>query len=78
VLNAWILGDLVDDARRMEVIFPQPCFQPIGHFVPDPFAYSAPGHLSEPEPSIAYFLVVKAHRYLPLGALKGVGDLFPR
>jgi hypothetical protein len=47
-------GLVVDDARRMEVAFSlKPCVEPIDHFVPDPFAYSAPGHLSEPRPSIA-------------------------
>lgn len=41
-------GTLVDDARRMEVAFPlEPCVEPIDHFVPDPFAYSAPERLSE-------------------------------
>jgi hypothetical protein len=66
-------GTLVDDARRMEVAFSlKPCVEPIDHFVPDPFAYSAPEHLSElgPDHRLHYFLVVKA---LPSLSVAGHG-----
>jgi hypothetical protein len=71
-------GTLVDDARRMEVAFSlKPC---VDHFVPDPFAYSAPGHLSEPVSLLVSHSGTGSQGFaiaICRWALKGVvGDIF--
>jgi hypothetical protein len=74
-------GTLVDDARRMEVAFSlKPCVEPIDHFVPDPFAYSAPEHLSEPVSLLVSHSGTGSQGFaiaICRWALKGVvGDIF--